>query len=88
MCDLTGIHDRDGAPVGSAALPRMREHMHTRSPDDAVMWFDPRGGIELAHRRLGILDLSAAGAQPMVTFDGRYHAVGRDEIYKRSEEHE
>ena len=88
MCGLAGIHHRDGAPVDSVALLRMREHMHARGPDDAGLWLDPRGGCGLAHRRLAILDLSEAGAQPMATPDGRYHAVVSDQIYNRSEEHQ
>ena len=85
MCGLAGIHHNDGAPVDSAALLRMREHMHTRGPDGAGLWLDPRGGLSLAHRRLAILDLSTAGAQPMATPDGRYHIVFNGEIYNHTE---
>lgn len=35
----------------------------------------------LLHRRLSILDLTAAGRQPMSTADGRYHLVFNGEIY-------
>ena len=85
MCGLAGIHHNDGAPVDSAALLRMREHMHARGPDGAGLWLDPRGGLGLAHRRLAILDLSEAGAQPMATPDGRYHIVFNGEIYSHPE---
>lgn len=63
MCGLAGIHHRDGAPVDSAALLRMREQMHLRGPDGAGLWLDPAGGMGLAHRRLAILDLSPRGAR-------------------------
>ncbi|MCK9367478.1 MAG: asparagine synthase (glutamine-hydrolyzing) [Metallibacterium scheffleri] len=85
MCGLAGIHHRDGAPVDSAALLRMREHMQTRGPDGAGLWLDPRGGLGLAHRRLAILDLSETGAQPMATPDGRYCIVFNGEIYNHPE---
>ena len=87
MCGLTSIHHSDGAPVDAEALLRMREHMHARGPDGAGFWLDPRGGLGLAHRRLVILDLSAAGAQPMTTPAGRYRVVASGEICGRSEEH-
>ena len=85
MCGLAGIHHSDGAPVDGEVLLRMREHMHARGPDDAGLWLDPSGGLGLAHRRLAILDLSEAGAQPMATPDGRYCIVFNGEIYNHSE---
>ncbi|MDE2464399.1 MAG: hypothetical protein KGO02_11885 [Alphaproteobacteria bacterium] len=63
MCGLAGIHDRDGAPVDSAALLRLREQMHLRGPDGAGLWLDPAGGMGLAHRRLAILILNSRGAR-------------------------
>jgi asparagine synthase (glutamine-hydrolysing) len=68
MCGIAGI-------VGSlndthrAALRRMSAAMVHRGPDADGTWestADERGwGAMLAHRRLSILDLSPAGAQPM-----------------------
>ena len=85
MCGLAGIHYGNGAPVDTAALLRMREQMRLRGPDGEGLWLDARGGLGLAHRRLAILDLSAAGAQPMATPDGRYHIVFNGEIYNHPE---
>ena len=42
----------------------MAETMQRRGPDGAGSW--AMGGVALAHRRLKVIDLSAAGAQPMV----------------------
>ena len=43
-----------------------------RGPDSGGYWFENDNIVGLAHRRLSILDLSDAGAQPMVSHCGRY----------------
>src|SRR5438128_5047172 len=69
MCGIAGIIGRIG-DRNRAALKRMSDAMIHRGPDDQGAWESPpdsRGfGALLAHRRLAILDLSPAGAQPMV----------------------
>ena len=69
MCGIAGIIGRIDQP-NRAALKRMNDTMVHRGPDASGEWTsepDARGwGTLLAHRRLAILDLSAAGAQPMV----------------------
>jgi asparagine synthase (glutamine-hydrolysing) len=69
MCGIAGIigqvSDRN-----RVALRRMSDAMLHRGPDAHGVWESPpdgRGwGAMLAHRRLSILDLSPAGAQPMI----------------------
>ena len=52
-----------------------------RGPDDGGTWVDSSVGLALAHRRLSILDLSAAGHQPMTSASGRYVICFNGEIY-------
>lgn len=68
MCGIAGIIGRIG-PENRSALARMQSAMVHRGPDGDGIWEaepDERGfGPMLAHRRLSILDISPAGAQPM-----------------------
>lgn len=61
----------------------MAQNLQHRGPDDVGIWRS--GPVGLAHRRLAILDLSAAGRQPMATPDGRWHIVFNGEIYNYRE---
>jgi asparagine synthase (glutamine-hydrolysing) len=56
-----------------------------RGPDDQGVWCDTDAGIVLAHRRLSVLDLSAAGHQPMTSPSGRYVVAYNGEIYNHLE---
>ena len=60
---------------------RARDTMAHRGPDGAGMYYEPKDGVALGHRRLAIIDLSDAGNQPMVSNDGRYQIVFNGEIY-------
>ena len=81
-------HRRDHRATGQpnrAALKRMSDAMVHRGPDASGTWVsapDSRGwGALLAHRRLSILDLSPAGAQPMVDPVTGHVIVFNGEIY-------
>jgi asparagine synthase (glutamine-hydrolysing) len=59
----------------------MRDSMRHRGPDDAGTWWDPRRRVWMGQRRLAIVDLSPAGAQPMHDGSGALHLVFNGEIY-------
>ena len=84
MCGIAGIIGRLD-DVNRAALERMSDAMVHRGPDGSGTWVstpDSRGwGALLAHRRLSILDLSPAGAQPMVDPVTEHVLVFNGEIY-------
>ena len=84
MCGLAGLidpHGRlDAAGLGHIARD-MADALRHRGPDDHGVWTDDQAGVALGHRRLSIIDLSAAGHQPMVSHDGRYVIAYNGEIY-------
>ena len=84
MCGIAGVFAYDsGAPhkIERMELLRMRESMIARGPDGSGLWISDRGDVGLAHRRLSIIDLTAAGSQPMGIDGGRYRIVFNGEIY-------
>ena len=87
MCGIAGIfsYSDEAPPVDTGELLRIRDRMVRRGPDGAGLWTAPNGRVALAHRRLAIIDLTAAGAQPMATANGRYHVVFSGEIYNYKE---
>lgn len=82
MCGICGAyssgqldsHDRD-------VIARMGKTLEHRGPDAGAEWTDNAAGIMLGHRRLAIVDLTAAGAQPMTSVDSRLTMVYNGEIY-------
>jgi asparagine synthase (glutamine-hydrolysing) len=82
MCGLAGFWGgRSSAEEGSAQLRRMTDAIAYRGPDAEGQWADHSAGVALGHRRLAIVELSEAGAQPMSSFGGRYVLSFNGEIY-------
>jgi asparagine synthase (glutamine-hydrolysing) len=79
MCGLTGLVNLDGAPVDPALIARMTDALAHRGPDGRGIHC--KGQVGLGHRRLAIIDLSAAAGQPMHSPDGRWTLVYNGEIY-------
>lgn len=65
------------------------EAMHSvlrhRGPDDRGVWGDSKVPLAFGHRRLSIIDLSAAGAQPTASKSGQTVIVLNGEIYNHEE---
>jgi asparagine synthase (glutamine-hydrolysing) len=88
MCGIIGFL----APVGryneealgpmALAMAQTLEH---RGPDGFGVWSDAEAVVALAHRRLSIQDLSAAGTQPMASACGRYVITYNGELYNFGE---
>jgi asparagine synthase (glutamine-hydrolysing) len=80
MCGILGLVGRD---VGIDAFGAALDALTHRGPDGAgvLPLASPAGPAIFGHRRLAILDLSDAGAQPMVSHDGRWTLTFNGEIY-------
>ncbi|MFN4067772.1 MAG: asparagine synthase (glutamine-hydrolyzing) [Thermosynechococcus sp.] len=86
MCGIAGLWASDlNQQEISSIVERMANTLTHRGPDDGGIWVDETVGIALGHRRLAILDLSAAGHQPMVSASGRFVLVFNGEIYNHLE---
>ena len=79
MCGICGVLSLAGEPAPPEVLAQMTHRLRHRGPDDHGVYLD--GPLGLGFRRLSILDLSAAGHQPMGTEDGRLWIVFNGEIY-------
>jgi asparagine synthase (glutamine-hydrolysing) len=83
MCAICGVVNFAGMPVSDDAVVRMRDEMRNRGPDSAGKYIN--GHVGLGHRRLRIIDLSAAGDQPMTNEDRSIWVVFNGEIYNFQE---
>ncbi|MBR12522.1 MAG: asparagine synthase (glutamine-hydrolyzing) [Acidimicrobiaceae bacterium] len=88
MCGIAGLLDRrSGRTVEEleAVAGRMADRLVHRGPDDRGTWCEPASGVAFGHRRLSIVDLSAAGHQPMASADGRWVIAYNGELYNADE---
>ena len=80
MCGICGF-------IGAGStddLGRMSALLRHRGPDDSGTWSSATPPVQLASRRLSIVDLPG-GHQPMVTVDGQLVIVFNGEIYNHRE---
>ncbi|MBF9061017.1 asparagine synthase (glutamine-hydrolyzing) [Rhodobacterales bacterium HKCCSP123] len=86
MCGIAGILATTAADrVSEPILREMAAALRHRGPDAEGVWIPDGGRVGLGHRRLSILDLSEAGAQPMQSQDARFTLVFNGEIYNHLE---
>ena len=88
MCGIAGILEPSGGAgsgVPGEALTAMCDALRHRGPDGDGDWIDATNGIALGHRRLAIIDLTDAGAQPMVSSCGRFVISYNGEVYNAPE---
>src|SRR3989338_167934 len=83
MCGIAGIVHMDGRPVDTEVLDAMTDALAHRGPDGRGTYIDRSVG--LGHRRLAIVDLSPAGAQPMQTPASEIVVTFNGEIYNFQE---
>lgn len=79
MCGIAGLLGETDLVKAREALNGMNACLSHRGPDDEGVFVDRNVG--LGQRRLSIIDLSAAGHQPMFSEDGRFSMVFNGEIY-------
>ncbi len=83
MCGIAGIVRLDGHAVDHRLLDRLTDALAHRGPDGRGTCV--HGNVGLGHRRLKILDLTEAAAQPMITPDGNTALTFNGEIYNFAE---
>ncbi|OAF18841.1 asparagine synthase (glutamine-hydrolyzing) [Bradyrhizobium neotropicale] len=81
MCGIIGIAGSKAGRIDRQILGRMTDALAHRGPDGDGHWISEDGRAGLGHRRLSIIDLSSAGAQPMISASGRYALTYNGEIY-------
>jgi asparagine synthase (glutamine-hydrolysing) len=77
ICGFTGTRQ-------DARLAAMVGALHHRGPDDCGTWTSDVASLGMA--RLAVIDLTAAGHQPMATEDGAIHIVYNGEVYNFAEQ--
>lgn len=82
MCGFAGFFSGSFAgEMAAVHLKSMTDVIASRGPDAEGQWLDSDSGIALGHRRLAIVELSDAGAQPMQSASSRYVLAFNGEIY-------
>lgn len=87
MCGILGAitTDSQALDVDERLFSSALDTIAHRGPDDSGVWWSERRDVVLGHRRLSIIDLSAAGHQPMANEDGTIWIVYNGEAYNFAE---
>jgi asparagine synthase (glutamine-hydrolysing) len=83
MCGISGLILKQPAPEPELRhrIAAMTDALAHRGPDGDGLWLDAARGMALGQRRLAIIDLSDAGAQPMHSASGKLVVTYNGEIY-------
>jgi len=81
VCGIAGFLSTGSAKPGEEVLRAMGDALAHRGPDASGVFLSPGGQVGLSHRRLSILDLSPAGAQPMISSGGSLVLSFNGEVY-------
>ncbi|MGB0885185.1 MAG: asparagine synthase (glutamine-hydrolyzing) [Chitinophagales bacterium] len=84
MCGIAGIFSLN-SKLNPSWIKQMTKSMAHRGPDADGNFVSENEKLALGHRRLSIVDLSAAAHQPMFSHCGRYVMVFNGEIYNYKE---
>ncbi|MGH2358707.1 MAG: asparagine synthase (glutamine-hydrolyzing), partial [Candidatus Limnocylindria bacterium] len=79
MCGIAGVLHTDAGRPDPRVLERMNAVIAHRGPDGIGSFCE--GPIGLTHRRLSIIDLSDAAAQPLANEDGSVRLIYNGEVY-------
>ncbi|WP_420137957.1 asparagine synthase (glutamine-hydrolyzing) [Sphingomonas sp.] len=82
MCGLVGLLST--APLAEGMLAGAIAALRHRGPDDQGHWLSGDRMTLIGHTRLAILDLTAAGHQPMTSADARFVLAFNGEIYNHA----
>lgn len=88
MCGIAGFIDLRMARKPEALRAQaeaMGNAIRHRGPDGDGVFVESEAGLAFAHRRLSIVDVSPAGAQPMASTNGRFVICYNGEIYNAEE---
>jgi asparagine synthase (glutamine-hydrolysing) len=89
MCGICGKISLNGEAIRPELLTDMCNRIARRGPDDMGIFLSEANGsgvqVGLGHQRLTIIDLSAAGRQPMANEDGNIWLTYNGEIYNYKE---
>jgi asparagine synthase (glutamine-hydrolysing) len=80
MCGIAGIIQFGAHEYSRADIKKMTDTLSHRGPDGEGYWEAVSGNVLFGHRRLSILDLSEAAAQPFHYLD-RYVIIHNGEVY-------
>jgi asparagine synthase (glutamine-hydrolysing) len=89
MCGIAGWLKLRAGPIDDSSsneppvrvIERIMDRQHHRGPDARGLWVSPNQNAVFGHNRLSIVELTDAGAQPMVDNDSDWAITYNGELY-------